>query len=245
MSLWPNKKQWNSWSLPSKLTAISALLAFLSIGFYFAEKAFNILDWARQDDQSSISSPEINVDLQFPYERVDGVVKQNKRHPKLTITNRGLKTIAPIKADITMFILKRTLDQVSSAAILSHRMHGHAIFEPELKPGLSVSASLPGVKNWAKPAAYRIFIEVIIPDHQEYPDISLLYLVDKNGIQLEGSKLSKSVASKIKEAILYFEKREDTKKKLTVYSPLDGIWVPQAEPGVNLELNEDGSLTVK
>ena len=245
MSLWPNKKQWNSWSLPSKLTAIGALFGFLSLGFYFVEKAFNLLDWAMQDEQYSVLRPEISVGLQFPYERVDASVRQNKRNPKLTITNRGSKTISPVKADITMFVLNPSLDKVSSAAILSYQTHGHLIFEPELKPGLSISASLPGIKNWAKPAAYRVRIDVIIPDDKEIPNLSLLYLIDKDGIKAEGSKLSESFANKINEAILVFEKNEDKKKKVTLNAPVDGVWVPHAEPGVNLKLNEDGTLTVK
>jgi len=245
MTLWPKKKQWNSWSLPSKLTAIGTLLGLLSFGFYLAEKTFNILDWSMQDDQQSVMRPEISVGLQFPYERVNESVKQNKRNPKLTITNRGSKIISPIKADVVMFILDQSLDKVSSAGILSYQTHGHSIFEPELKPGLSVSTSLPGVKNWAKPAAYRINIEVIIPDEKKLPDLSLLYLIDKDGIKAEGSKLSESIASKIKEAIQNFEKSEDTKKKVTLNAPMDGVWVPYAEPGVNLKLNEDGTLTVK
>jgi len=245
MTLWPKKKQWSSWSLPSKLTAIGTFLAFLSFGFYLAEKAFNILDWAMQDDQQSIMRPEISVSLQFPYERVNESVKQNKRNPKLTITNRGSKIISPIKADVVMFMLEPPLDKVISAGILNYETHGHLIFEPELKPGLSVSASLPGVKNWAKPAAYRINIEVIIPDEKKLPDISLLYLIDKDGIKVEGSKLSESTANKIRDAIQIFEKSKDTKKKVTLNAPLDGIWVPHAKPGVNLKLNEDGTLTVK
>ena len=244
MGFWPNKKQWNSWSLPSKLTAIGALLAFLALGFYLVEKVFNIVDWTMQDDQKTVIKPEVSVGLQFPYERVDNSVKQNKRNPKLTITNTGSKAISPIKADIDMFILNSSFDEVSSAAKLRYQTHGHSIFEPELKPGLSVSASLPGVKNWASPAAYRIRIEVIIPDEKEIPKLSLLYLIDKNGIKAEGSKLSESIAQKIKEAILDFEKNKDTKKKLVLSSPLDGVWVPHAEPGVNLKLNEDGTLTV-
>ena len=220
-------------------------MAFLSFGFYLAEKAFNILDWAMQDDQQSIMRPEISVSLQFPYERVNESVKQNKRNPKLTITNRGSKIISPIKADVVMFMLEPPLDKVISAGILNYETHGHLIFEPELKPGLSVSASLPGVKNWAKPAAYRINIEVIIPDEKKLPDISLLYLIDKDGIKVEGSKLSESTANKIRDAIQIFEKSKDTKKKVTLNAPLDGIWVPHAKPGVNLKLNEDGTLTVK
>jgi len=143
MNLWPKKKQWNSWSLPSKLTAIGTLLAFLSFGLYLVEKTFNILDWAMRDDQQSIMRPpEISVDLQFPYERVNESVKQNKRNPKITITNRGSKIISPIKADVVMFMLEPSFDKVISAGILNYETHGHLIFEPELKPELSVSASL-------------------------------------------------------------------------------------------------------
>lgn len=245
MSLWPKKKQWTSWSLPSKLTAIGVLLGFLSLGFYLAEKTFNIVDWAMQDENQSVMRPEISVDLQFPYDRVDESVKQNTRNPKLTITNRGSKIISPIKADVVMFILENSLEKVISAAILTYHTHGHSIFEPDLKPGLSVSASLPGVKNWAKPAAYSVNIEVIIPDEKKLPNLSLLYLIDKDGIKAEGSKLSESIADKIREAILNFKKSEDTKKKLTLNAPIDGVWIPHAELGVNLNLNEDGTLTVK
>jgi len=245
MGLWPKKKQWNSWSLPSKLTAIGTFLAILSFGFYLVEKTFNILDWAIQDDQQSMMSPEISVGFQFPYERANDSVKQNKRNPKLTITNRGSKIISPIKADVVMFMLEQSLDKVISAGILNYETHGHLIFEPELKPGLSVSTSLPGVKNWANPAAYRINIEVIILNEKKLPDISLLYLIDKDGIKAEGSKLSESTAAKIKEAIQSFETDEDTKKKVTLNAPMDGVWVPHAEPGVDLKLNEDGTLTVK
>jgi len=75
--------------------------------------------------------------------------------------------------------------------------------------------------------------------------LSLLYLIDENGIKAEGSKLSEAKAQKIKMAILAFEKNDDAKKKLTLTAPLNGVWVPHAEPGVNLHLNEDGTLTVK
>ena len=128
---------------------------------------------------------------------------------------------------------------------MNYETHGHLIFEPELKPGLSVAASLPGVKNWANPAAYRVNIEVIILNEKKLPDISLLYLIDKDGIKAEGSKLSESTAAQIKEAIQSFETDEDTKKKVTLNAPMDGVWVPHAEPGVDLKLNEDGTLTVK
>jgi len=199
----------------------------------------------RDDRPSEEMRPEISVGIEFPYERENESVKQNRRNPKLTITNRGSKIISPIKADVVMFILNQTLDKVNSAGILSHQTHGHSVFEPELKPGLSVSASLPGVKNWASPAAYRISIEVIVPDEKKVPKLSLLFLIDKDGIKAERSNLSETTLSKIKEAIVDFEKAADVKKKVTLNAPIDGIWIPHAEPGVNLKLNEDGTLTVK
>ena len=93
---------------------------------------------------------------------------------------------------------------------------------------------MPGVKNWAKPAAYRINIEVIMQNEKKLPNISLLYLIDKDGIKVEGSKLSESTANKVREAIQNFKENEDAKKKVTLNAPIDGVWVPHAEPGVNM-----------
>ena len=39
----PSREQWTNWSLPSKLTAIGALVGVLSLGFYLAEKSFGFL----------------------------------------------------------------------------------------------------------------------------------------------------------------------------------------------------------
>lgn len=38
----PTKKQWQQWSLPSKLSAIGVLLAIISLGAYIIEKAYQI-----------------------------------------------------------------------------------------------------------------------------------------------------------------------------------------------------------
>jgi tetratricopeptide (TPR) repeat protein len=51
LNLWPHKKQWKNWSLPSKLTAISALLAILSISLYFLEKTFDLISYLRSPPQ--------------------------------------------------------------------------------------------------------------------------------------------------------------------------------------------------
>jgi hypothetical protein len=71
--LWPTKKQWDLWSLPSKLTAIGTLLGLLALCFYFIEKAVIMFEW------SFTPKPEIHVDLQFPYERSGILVKQNTK----------------------------------------------------------------------------------------------------------------------------------------------------------------------
>ena len=39
MRLWPTKKQWLSWSLPSKLTALGTLITIISLGLYLLDKA--------------------------------------------------------------------------------------------------------------------------------------------------------------------------------------------------------------
>lgn len=241
MSLLPNKKQWNTWSLPSKLTAIGVLLGFLSLSLYLVEKTFNIIEWVSQDDPRAT----VSVDVQFPYERIDGSVQQNKRNPELTVTNRSSNTISPIKVDVIMYALSPSLDEISSAAILNFRTHGHLIFEPELKPGSSVKARLPGIKDWVQPAAYKVSIETIIPQNKKMPILKLIFMIDKKGIKLEGSQLSKEEVQKISTAILAFEKNPDVRKKATLNAPIDGVWVPHAEPDATLHLNEDGTLTVK
>ncbi len=42
MSLWPSKKQWNSWKLPSKLTAIGALAGIVAIPLSIGLFALNL-----------------------------------------------------------------------------------------------------------------------------------------------------------------------------------------------------------
>lgn len=43
VELIPSRRQWNEWSLPSKLTAIGTLVGALSLGLYLGEKSLGIL----------------------------------------------------------------------------------------------------------------------------------------------------------------------------------------------------------
>lgn len=61
MHLIPNKKQWNSWSLPSKLTAIGTLIGVLMLALYIAEKAFDIIDAADRWVSKKSSSETSNI----------------------------------------------------------------------------------------------------------------------------------------------------------------------------------------
>ena len=81
LKLWPDNKKWKNWSLPSKLTAIGALIGILSLGLYIVEKSFDIFKWASKE----VLNPEISVDLNFPYERLDGTIKQNNRNPEQSL----------------------------------------------------------------------------------------------------------------------------------------------------------------
>lgn len=42
LKIWPTKKQWTTWSLPSKLTAIGTLIGVVSLCLYSADKVFSI-----------------------------------------------------------------------------------------------------------------------------------------------------------------------------------------------------------
>ena len=239
MTLWPNKKQWKAWSLPSKLTAIGALIGFVSLGLYITEKSFDLFGRFSGEDLK----PEVSVGLQFPYERIDEQVKQNKRNPKLTVTNRSTVAISPIVVDVSMFVLDKTLREINSAALLKYNTHGHLIFESELKPGKSVNASLVGFKNWTYPVVYEVRIETIIPNHEEFPPISLIFLIEEGLIKGEGSNLNKDKANTIRNTIQGFNIK--SQKKVVLNAPINGVWVPHAEPGVDLRLNKDGTLTIK
>ncbi len=239
MILWPNKKQWDAWSLPSKLTAIGALVGFLSLSLYITEKSFDLFERFSGEDLK----PEVSIGLQFPYERIGEVVKQNKRNPKLTITNRGTVAISPIVVDVSMFVLDQTLRKINSAAFLKYNTHGHLIFESELKPGKSVNASLAGFKNWTYPVAYEVRIKTILPNQKKIPPISLLFLIEEGLIKGEGSNLKKDKANTIRNTIQGFN--VNLQKKVILNAPIDGVWVPHAGPGVDMRLNKDGTLTIK
>ena len=241
MKLWLNNKQWKNWSLPSKLTAIGALIGVLSLSLYIAEKSFDIFKWASKE----VLNPEISVDLHFPYERLDGTIKQNKRNPELTVTNRGPITLSPITVDVNMFVLNPSLDTIYSGTQLKQRTHGHLLFESDLQPGKSISTSLAGIKGWVKPVAYDVRINMLISEEKKMPLLALLFLVDQSNISGEGGKLEKEKVVTIKKSIQTFLSNIDLKKKVTLDAPLDGVWVPHAEPGVEMRLNKDGSLTIK
>ena len=48
-NLIPSNKQWNSWSLPSKLTAIGTLVGILSFGSYLVEKGYGVSEYFSQE----------------------------------------------------------------------------------------------------------------------------------------------------------------------------------------------------
>ena len=58
MKYWPTKKQWQRWSLPSKLTAIGALLSIISFGTYAIEKSFQISQYF---SKSRVSETEQDI----------------------------------------------------------------------------------------------------------------------------------------------------------------------------------------
>ncbi len=241
LKLWPDNKQWKNWSLPSKLTAIATLIGILSFCFYITEKSFDIFKWASKE----VPIPEINIDLDFPYERLDGTIKQNNRNPELTVTNRGPITLSPITVDVDMFVLNPSLDTIYSGTQLKQRTHGHLLFESDFQPGQSISTSLVGIKGWVKPVVYYVRINMLISEEKKMPLLALLFLVDQNNISGEGGKLEKEKEVRIKKSIQTFLSNVDLKKKVTFYAPLDGVWVPHTEPGVEMRLNEDSSLTIK
>lgn len=190
------------------------------------------------------SKPEIHVDIQFPYERLRGLVKQNTRNPELTITNTGHINVAPLVVDASMFVLTSSHDDVLEQVIMSYTTHGHSIFEPELKTGLSVTASLLGIQSWVKPVAYDVRIEMFRSEDKKKFIMESIFLIDQNGIVAD-SKMDSQKVHKIRTAISTFINREDKAKTLTLTAPMKGVWLPSVEPGVDIRVNKDGSATIR
>lgn len=63
MRLWPTRNQWNGWSLPSKLTALGALLALISLLLYLTEKAIDVTRYldGEEDQTSIVEVPELGI----------------------------------------------------------------------------------------------------------------------------------------------------------------------------------------
>ena len=61
MNLWPTRSQWQSWSLPSKLTAVGTLIGVISLGLYGIEKAFNLKDILLHRDRAKTESSRPQV----------------------------------------------------------------------------------------------------------------------------------------------------------------------------------------
>jgi hypothetical protein len=222
------------------LTAIGTLVGVLSLGLYFAEKTFDILKYFTKEELN----PEIAIELDFPYEKIGENVVQNKRNPKLTITNRSSVTFTTIAVDVTMFVLSPNLERIDSAALLNHKTHGHLIFQPEFKPGQSLEASLTGVKNWTHPAAYNVKVETV-HKNKKLPKLSILFLANGNSIKGEFSSLSSETAQKIRKAIGEFLSSKKPKKTLNMTAPIDNVWVPKTGPNTDMLINEDGTITIK
>ncbi|MBN1973014.1 MAG: hypothetical protein JW787_05205 [Sedimentisphaerales bacterium] len=216
----------------------SIIGVLLTIIFFLIPKLLN-------DKGGNSLIPMVAIDMQFPYERNGNTIEQNKRNPRLTVTNSGPVTIAPISVDVDMFTLDQITLNVSNASELKYRTHGHLLLEPELKPGSSINASLVGVGNWSQPAAYRIKIQTVIENDKLLPLISLIFLIDKDGIKGEGSSLSTDYVNRIKTSIKAFERLNQNKRKLVLYAPVEGVWIPTSESDANFSLDKTGTLTVK
>ena len=65
MKLIPTKKQWKGWNLPSKLTAIGAYLAIITLGLYFFDKC----------SENKINSANLNLTKNSIRENQDSLLK--------------------------------------------------------------------------------------------------------------------------------------------------------------------------
>lgn len=188
---------------------------------------------------------ELSVGLRFPYETVEGEPRLNRRNPIVEITNRGSHDVSPMRVSVKMFVITDTLEQVMSAAIFSDPKHGRLIFEPELKPGKSVGASLPGVKDWVRSAVYRVEIGGHTLEGHSVPALTIHILVSKNDVKIQFKGLSNEELEKIKSSIADFENNEDAREVLSVDAVTDNAWVARPLQNAEATLNDDGTLSVR
>ena len=80
MSLLPSRSQWQSWSLPSKLTAIGTLLALISFGLYALEKSFSLKELVINEILESRYSkvPKIAVKIQNAGDKIINVYMEGE-----------------------------------------------------------------------------------------------------------------------------------------------------------------------
>ncbi len=189
--------------------------------------------------------PELAIHLRFPYEKTGDSVKLNRRNPLLEITNRGTEKISPVRVSVTMYTIDDKLEKIESAGYLQYRSHGRLIFEPELNPGASVSASLPGVMNWDKSAVYQVKIEGFTIKENPFPDLTVYGLIDKEKVKIEHKGLTQGEVKKIREAIAIFEKNKNPNNRLELNAVAEGTWL--ATPGKDSEakVNEDGTISFR
>ena len=73
MSFWPSKQQWRQWSLPSKLTAIGALVGVISLSLYGLEKGFQLKGLILRD---TVQSPTATITLETSESKASGWQEQ-------------------------------------------------------------------------------------------------------------------------------------------------------------------------
>lgn len=189
--------------------------------------------------------PELAILLRFPWEKAGDSVQLNRRNPLLEITNRGSEKISPVRVSVTMYMFDDKLEKIVSAGYLQHRSHGRLIFEPELNPGASVSASLPGVKNWDRSAVYKIKIEGFTIKDNLFPDLTVYGLIDKEKVKIEHEGLTQGEVKNIMEAIAIFDKNKNPNNRFELNAVAEHTWL--ATPGKDSEakVNEDGTISFK
>lgn len=131
MILWPRKEQWETWSLPSKLTAIGTLIGIISLSLYGIEKLFHIKDSEKPSIKNSIANTNnsINIQNQGQIQIIQPSTQSNRAEQAPTTTPVPFSTkhvpekqrMQTLAYDINKFLndRKKTREELAKNSLLS------------------------------------------------------------------------------------------------------------------------------
>ena len=191
---------------------------------------------------TAIPEPIIRSYLEHPVMADESPPRINKKNPDAILHNDGAVGAVSIKVDL--WVLSFQKDQVASAGSYGRSPHGHLFAVEELKPGQQVKASIPGVSG-SDVAAYVFDLTFNRKDDLRGYERRDIFFLEKGTIytagELEARKDYKTLAS----AIDKFMNEKKAMPKTVLRGTNQRAWIADPDPRHHIELNKDGSASVR